>query len=1231
MKRQYTSKRNPCPICDNHHGCAIHTNGLIECLRSFSQQEAPSGYRFIKLLRNDMGGLFVKDDRTDYSQEKKLEFRQQRHSGKVKQWLSVEKRNKLFGLLLQTTVTTLSTQHALHLQQNRQLSTDEINWLETLGWLKSWEPGLYAPLGITADLPGISPFGKLLGREGIAIAAIDPDFQITGFQIATLRTNPKYIWLSGMSQGGTGPQLPNGELPLFCWKHPSTKRARVVILCEGALKSLLTAIFLWRSGQTDIAVIGTAGAAHYGEKTLKDYLKRLRPKEIRLMPDAGAVLNPHIAKANEETLQRCCSWRYNLAVGDWGQLETKAHLDIDELLAAGRQNEIKLITTAAYLNRCHIHHQIRKLLKIGSFHRVEDKLIELRPALDSTENLDLIRQYARGVEYCRKGGYQVAVTWNNVTITPEDFFALCPEAIQKALAAVDREWGMLYKLKLWFRRMVERYRPKNGFGKQNPVHKSINHTEDEKITPATIEYKPGKLPRWGDFEHPPNIIFKKDQRLQVYKEAIAAGWKHILDKSPTGTSKSYDAGVVQPETLGVEKLWYFTTHARNVTTETIERNYKYLDVRNSGMVWDLTPNGKQYLRWPKNGELADTPGNCHRSSIFAALRNKNVSIPEGTENPVCSTCHLLEACRSLAGAGFGHRFLRREALKCDRIRAHPDSAPDTDNFDWSNSGVFWDEAMRTVQPITAIAASLKDLNQVIAEITVYYPQINTQLQPVWMLLRQCLTGEIKQPYYGWNDISVREMLGKPPDNLDEIIAVATEILHPKLKPLFNTTGEYGVNLNDLPRTLRKRFGEKSFEITQKIQQDILLNWFIPFLQIWGKQISGALRIYQGQLLISTHNERHTLIAQAAAWNIYLDATASPEYLSWWMDINSQEILTIEQEVSVSRNLKIIQVTGLGQVSKNRTEYCQNRVNALREELSVKHPDIKFIDFVKFSQEGDGGWFRDSRGSNDFKDVSALASFGIPYQNIGSLEALYLTLSNRDFSSKSTIERQEFNSFIDWSTQAEIRQCIGRLRADNRTKEQLYLYFCADYDLSFINQEIEIINAASITIEAGSKDEKSWWKIKQSVKELWEKGQKITQSTVEAVSGISQGYISKLASEFGRCWKKWLKIFLSLLDTCNSNRNNSEHESHSLEEDTNSIEIYVASLFIDYQSNDDFLSEFYSDSQKLEQEHCQLILKATTLKMQARIITVLLSILPKPWHQDFLLDVMGKAPEVYFKN
>jgi hypothetical protein len=304
MKRQYTTKRNPCPVCSNHHGCAIRPDNLIECLRSFSQHDAPAGYRFIKPLRNDMGGLFVLDDQNAQNHDKPLYSPQKRaDSRQTNKGLSIEERDRQNRLLLNSTVSSLGTQHFSHLQEQRQLTTQEINWLKDLGWVRSWEPGAYSPAGVTSALTGISE-GKLLGREGIAIAALDPNFQITGFQIATLRTQPKYIWLSSAYQGGSGPQLPNGELPLFCWKHPNAKKVKVVILCEGALKSLLTAVSLWHSGQTDIAVIGTASAARYGQQTLKDYLKRLRPQEIRLMPDAGAILNPHIAKANEDTLQQ---------------------------------------------------------------------------------------------------------------------------------------------------------------------------------------------------------------------------------------------------------------------------------------------------------------------------------------------------------------------------------------------------------------------------------------------------------------------------------------------------------------------------------------------------------------------------------------------------------------------------------------------------------------------------------------------------------------------------------------------------------------------------------------------------------------------------------------------------------------------------------------------------------------------------------------------------------------
>ena len=1315
MKRQYTTKRNPCPVCSNHHGCAIRPDNLIECLRSFSQHDAPAGYRFIKPLRNDMGGLFVLDDQNDQNHDKPLYLPQKRaDSRQTNKGLSIEERDRQNRLLLNSTVSSLGTQHFSHLQEQRQLTTQEINWLKDLGWVRSWEPGAYSPAGVTSALTGISPEGKLLGREGIAIAALDPNFQITGFQIATLRTQPKYIWLSSAYQGGSGPQLPNGELPLFCWKHPNAKKVKVVILCEGALKSLLTAMSLWRSGQTDIAVIGTASAARYGQQTLKDYLKQLRPQEIRLMPDAGAILNPHIAKANEDTLQQCRKWRYSLSVGDWGQLETKEQLDIDELLAVGRQDEIKLISTAAYLNRHHIHQQIRKLLKQGSFQLVQDKLITLKPATNSTDNIGLIHQYAKGVEYCRKGGYQVVVSWHNeamlslenapqtvsATITPEEFFAGCSEQVQESLAQIDREWGMLYKLKLWFGRMVERYRPKKGFGQQNSgvsgglnadhndlgertTNKGTEYREDGKTELSTdgeviknksdlipqeerqllshegviknqsnpisqpdnkqllsedrqnlsspiapckvIEYKPGKFPKYGNLQQPPKIIFKKGQRLQVYAEAIAAGWKHILDKSPTGTFKSHDAGTALPKALGVEKLWYFTSHARNVSTETIERNYEYLDVRNSGMVWDTTPNGKPYLRWPKQGETPDTKGNCHRSQIFNVLRSKNLDSIEGAENPICATCHLLEACRGVAGAGFGHRYLRKETFKSDRIRSHPDSAPQPEDFDWSTSGIFWDEVMQTVQPVNTITANLRDIDRLMAELMTNSPEISLQLQPMWAILRECITGDIQQPYYGWNDAGVRGMLGKPPENLDEIITKAIEVLQPDLLPIFNSTSKYGIDLSDLPKKMRKQFGNPISELVEKIQVEIIVNWFIPFLQVWGKQIPGTIRIEYGKLSITTRNSRHSAISQSTKWNVYLDATTKPEYIAWWFDINPEEILTVEQEITKTNNLQIIQITGLGQVSKNRSSYCQERVSALRQELLSRHSDIKFIDFVKCCENEDGGWFRDSRGSNDFQEITALATFGIPYQNIGYLETLYLTLKPRkDNRLVSSTTNQELQKFIDWVTQSEIIQAIGRLRVNNRWKSELYFYFCADYDLSFLEHEIKYIQAAEMTIEAGSKDEKSWWKIENAIKELWLQGQKITQPVVAAVSGMSQGYISKLATEFGGGWKQWLKIFLSLLNSNNSTRNNLDDISDFLKEELEMTDIDFSLQDLETKSHQEIVKKVFAIDKNLDDVDWQYFLDEMPIKSQSKIIAALLSILPKCWFQE-LIEVDSLFP------
>ena len=433
------------------------------------------------------------------------------------------------------------------------------------------------------------------------------------------------------------------------------------------------------------------------------------------------------------------------------------------------------------------------------------------------------------------------------------------------------------------------------------------------------------------------------------------------------------------------------------------------------------------------------------------------------------------------------------------------------------------------------------------------------------------------------------------------------------------------DLSDLPKKMRKQFGNPISELVEKIQVEIIVNWFIPFLQVWGKQIPGTIRIEYGKLSITTRNSRHSAISQSTKWNVYLDATTKPEYIAWWFDINPEKILTVEQEITKTNNLQIIQITGLGQVSKNRSSYCQERVSALRQELLSRHSDIKFIDFVKCCENEDGGWFRDSRGSNDFQEITALATFGIPYQNIGYLETLYLTLKPRkDNRLVSSTTNQELQKFIDWVTQSEIIQAIGRLRVNNRWKSELYFYFCADYDLSFLEHEIKYIQAAEMTIEAGSKDEKSWWKIENAIKELWLQGQKITQPVVAAVSGMSQGYISKLATEFGGGWKQWLKIFLSLLNSNNSTRNNLDDISDFLKEELEMTDIDFSLQDLETKSHQEIVKKVFAIDKNLDDVDWQYFLDEMPIKSQSKIIAALLSILPKCWFQE-LIEVDSLFP------
>ncbi len=745
MKRGIrASKRNPCLVCGGFHGCKVQDDKWVLCLRGMGQHDAPPGYRFVKPLHNGMGGLFVRhDENDDWNEEQRIQRRQeqelkrrQRSAALARQnaqLLSVEERDSQYRLVNQN--LTLVARHRNSCGA-RGLSEAEIDLAYKLGAIRTWNPDQRI-FGLSLDLAGVNPVGPCLGgMYGIAIYAFDPQGKITGAQLKPENEKPaKYLWLSSSRQGGNGPQLPSGELPLFCWKHPGAETINEIWLCEGALKSLIVALKLWRLGRTDVAVIGTASAARYGEQTLSAYLRQLNCKTLRLMPDAGAVINPHISGANAQTVAWCQEWGCSVTVGWWGQVD-KSHPDIDEL---------------------------------KSF----DAIAFLTPAEFWDKHPDKFRPVAR------------------------DSSREQPESSEPTLS--EDEWQLKFGLPAWFKQQVARFSQAIERFREPPELESFKKKKNKpKSAAKTLKYVPGKLPTLEEYRKMgcPVIRFGAGQRLRVVNELVRLYYHYILERSGTGTGKSHDAGLADPDQLGVEKIWYFSRDHRNPTTATVEANYTDMPVRNNGLVSDgsrRTALNNPHVRWPKKDESPNLPGNCFRTETFQTLNEKGYQFVVGTEaklNPICLACHMQDTCGNEEKAGPGHEFRhqRRLAFGNSRIRASLDSAPNpkalepdlNDDDDESSEenvppkghGAILDEAMPQIKPFDLINTQLSDFDQVWAELESGFPEVHLQLKPVRVALRAILKGEIKttrETYHGFGDAAIREALGEVPENLADII------------------------------------------------------------------------------------------------------------------------------------------------------------------------------------------------------------------------------------------------------------------------------------------------------------------------------------------------------------------------------------------------------------------------------------------------------------------------------
>lgn len=654
----------------------------------------------------------------------------------------------------------------------------------------------------------------------------------------------------------------------------------------------------------------------------------------------------------------------------------------------------------------------------------------------------------------------------------------------------------------------------------------------------------------------PAIEYQSDERLDVWSEQLGIwveagregeGHQYILDVSATGTGKSFDAGEATTELFGARQLIYISTEHRNPSVPTLGE-WSDLEARHKGLARDEF--GK--LRRTKPGQPYVISPNCSRNDTNSALRSKNIGGAD-TSALICQTCPNLEPCQ--AGATFGYLHDRRKSLSQLRLRAHPASLPDPAEYDYSQVVLLWDEASEILKNHHSIAVTAQDVERAIVDLAVKLPDVFDTLRLLLTALHSYLSGEQKQPNkYGWKDAQTREVLPRL-DGVD--VAALREALTPDLDEFLNTTKGHGVDLGDLPRGVRKQFSNSDAETSTRIGNELALNWLPDFLDVLQGNVAGNLRIQYGTLTIALPDQRLAEIARAAlTGNIFLDATATPEDLALVLGIEPSEILTVRQATPDTSNLEIIQVATMGRlgVGSDRSEFCQKRVDVLINQIKQDTPgDVAVFDFKRHTTDGDGKrrWWTDSRGVNDLEDCAAAIAVGVPCRNLSELEAEFNILHGRTpregvekvkypiqlngelpddiqpwFEMQVSVD-VEFRDFCRRRILADVHQAIGRLRSHRRLGQMLKFYFIADYPLDI---PVTLRRAVDVTPEAATKTERVEMAVRGAVQQLKDAGLKVTQQAIAAISGYSQGYISRFK-----------KLLLLLLTDSYSVCNNSEDE------------------------------------------------------------------------------------------
>ena len=334
---------------------------------------------------------------------------------------------------------------------------------------------------------------------------------------------------------------------------------------------------------------------------------------------------------------------------------------------------------------------------------------------------------------------------------------------------------------------------------------------------------------------------------------------------------------------------------------------------------------------------------------------------------------------------------------------------------------------------------------------------------------------------------------------------------------------YGKQLHEQDQQTLER-GQKHQDL-----QGLQKRWLSHFLRALAREKGYSFRLQNGRLTISYPISRYSDIAAAMKGNIYLDTTLTRKRLALMLGISESEICVIRQKgtgLEVPENLRVVQIADMGKVARGkRSGELTGRVAALTRHLQQEHPGLGVIDFK--GADSKHYWFRDNRGSNEFKDSPALVTIGTPCPNIAALEADFIALTGDRNTQKGDLA---WDAFVTNAIDNEFIQAAGRPRAQYRPQQQITYYVVSSHPLP-AELRAELVAGKDICLEAAKPNVQTWERIKAFVDTQLSTQQVLpTQTEIAQALGVIQGQVSKLCKMFAGSWMSLKKIFQTLLET-----------------------------------------------------------------------------------------------------